>query len=94
MHLLETAQVLDRKEVNLVSLRENTATGRCFLSMMGAIHQMERKLRADGQPLDGSPRAREERPEGGHAAMSPSCETPRARIDDAFFMNEEGVFSF
>ena len=46
MHLLETAQALDRKQVNLVSLRENidtsTATGRCFLSMMGDIHQMER----------------------------------------------------
>ncbi|HTF65233.1 MAG TPA: recombinase family protein [Edaphobacter sp.] len=37
--------------INLVSLRENidtsTATGRCFLSMMGAIHQMERELRAE-----------------------------------------------
>jgi hypothetical protein len=51
MHLLETAQLLERKQVNLVSLRENidtsTATGRCFLSMMGAIHQMERELRAE-----------------------------------------------
>jgi DNA invertase Pin-like site-specific DNA recombinase len=51
MHLLETAQILERKQVNLVSLRENidtsTATGRCFLSMMGAIHQMERELRAE-----------------------------------------------
>jgi len=51
MHLLETAQALDRKQVNLVSLRENidtnTATGRCFLSMMGAIPQMERELRAE-----------------------------------------------
>ncbi len=51
LHLLETAQVLEKKEVNLVSLRENidtsTATGRCFLSMMGAIHQMERELRAE-----------------------------------------------
>jgi hypothetical protein len=48
MHLLETAQELDRKEVNLVSLRENfdtnTAAGRWFISMMGAIHQMEREL--------------------------------------------------
>ena len=39
------------KKVNLVSLRENidtsTTTGRCFLSMMGAIHQMERELRAE-----------------------------------------------
>jgi DNA invertase Pin-like site-specific DNA recombinase len=47
MHLLETAQVLESKQVNLVSLRENidtnTAAGRCFLFMMGTIHQMERE---------------------------------------------------
>ena len=51
LHLLETAQLLEKKQVNLISLRENidtsTATGRCFLSMMGAIHQMERELRAE-----------------------------------------------
>jgi DNA invertase Pin-like site-specific DNA recombinase len=51
MHLLETVQVLEQRKVNLVSLRENidtsTATGRCFLSIMGAIHQMERELRAE-----------------------------------------------
>jgi DNA invertase Pin-like site-specific DNA recombinase len=51
IHLLEMAQLLERKQINLVSLRENidtsTATGRCFLSMMGAIHQMERELRAE-----------------------------------------------
>jgi predicted site-specific integrase-resolvase len=55
IHLLETAQLLEKKQVNLISLRENidtsTATGRCFLSMMGAIHQMERELRAErGRP--------------------------------------------
>ncbi|MEP6878465.1 MAG: recombinase family protein [Nitrosospira sp.] len=51
INLLETAQLLELKQVNLVSLRESidtsTATGRCFLSMMGAIHQMERELRAE-----------------------------------------------
>lgn len=51
MNLLEAVQLLEQKEVNLISLRENidtsTATGRCFLSMMGAIHQMERELRAE-----------------------------------------------
>jgi len=51
INLLETAQLLEQKQINLVSLRENidtsTATGRCFLSMMGAIHQMERELRAE-----------------------------------------------
>lgn len=51
LNLLETAKVLEERKVELVSLRENIdtrlATGRCFLSMMGAIHQMERELRAE-----------------------------------------------
>ena len=51
LDLLETSKLLDHRQINLVSLRENidttTATGRCFLSMMGAIHQMERELRAE-----------------------------------------------
>jgi DNA invertase Pin-like site-specific DNA recombinase len=51
LNLLETAQALKQHQIHLVSLRENidtgTATGRCFLSMMGAIHQMERELRAE-----------------------------------------------
>lgn len=51
LDLLETAKVLQQRQVELVSLRERidttTATGRCFLSMMGAIHQMERELRAE-----------------------------------------------
>ncbi len=51
LDLLETSRVLEYRRVNLVSLRENidstSATGRCFLSMMGAMHQMERELRAE-----------------------------------------------
>jgi len=51
LNLLETAKLLQHRQVHLVSLRENidtsTATGRCFLSMMGAVHQMERELRAE-----------------------------------------------
>jgi DNA invertase Pin-like site-specific DNA recombinase len=51
LNLLETVKTLEQLQVNVVSLRENidtsTATGRCFLSMMGAIHQMERELRAE-----------------------------------------------
>jgi DNA invertase Pin-like site-specific DNA recombinase len=50
-HLRETAQLLEKRQVSLVSLRENidtsTATGHCFLSMMGAIHQLKRELRAE-----------------------------------------------
>lgn len=51
LNLLEVAKELEERKVELVSLRESidthTATGRCFLSMMGAIHQMERELRAE-----------------------------------------------
>lgn len=51
LDLLETVKALEQRGVNLLSLRENidttTATGRCFLSMMGAIHQVERELRAE-----------------------------------------------
>ena len=51
LDLLETAKALQQREVELVSLRESidttTATGHCFLSMMGAIHQVERKLPAE-----------------------------------------------
>ena len=51
LNLLETVQRLEQRHIHLVSLRENidtgTAPGRCFPSMMGAIHQMERELRAE-----------------------------------------------
>ncbi|MEM7175349.1 MAG: recombinase family protein [Chlamydiota bacterium] len=50
-NLLEIIQVLEEKEIELSSLRENidtnTVTGRCFLSIMGAIYQMEKELRAE-----------------------------------------------
>ena len=51
MDLLQTSKVLEEREIELVSLRENidttSVTGRCFLSIMGAIHQLERELRAE-----------------------------------------------
>lgn len=51
MNLLETAKMLESKQVEFISLREqidtSTATGRCFLSIMGAVHQMERELKAE-----------------------------------------------
>jgi DNA invertase Pin-like site-specific DNA recombinase len=50
-HLLSVVESLEEKGVELISLRENidtqTATGRCFLSMMGAIAQMERELKRE-----------------------------------------------
>lgn len=51
MHLLSVVKTLEEKGVHIVSLRENidtaTATGRFFVSMMGAISQMERELKAE-----------------------------------------------
>ena len=51
LDLLETAKALQQRRIERVSLRERidtpTVTGRCFLAMMGAIHQMERELRAE-----------------------------------------------
>jgi len=50
-HLLEVVRTFDQQEIELVSLREHidtsTATGRCFLAIMGAIAQMERELKAE-----------------------------------------------
>jgi DNA invertase Pin-like site-specific DNA recombinase len=50
MHLLQLLQDFEKKGISLVSLRENidtsTATGRAFVSIIGAINQMERELRA------------------------------------------------
>ncbi|MBI1925990.1 recombinase family protein [Candidatus Poribacteria bacterium] len=49
--LLTVVERLEEKRVEIISLRENidtsTATGRCFLSIMGAIAQMERELKSD-----------------------------------------------
>lgn len=49
--LLTVVERLEEKGVEIISLRENidtqTATGRCFLSMMGAIAQMERELKSE-----------------------------------------------
>jgi DNA invertase Pin-like site-specific DNA recombinase len=50
-HLLEVVRILEEREVELESLRENidtsTATGRGFLSIMGVIAQMEREIKAE-----------------------------------------------
>jgi DNA invertase Pin-like site-specific DNA recombinase len=50
-HLLEIVRTFEQRESALISLREHidttTATGRCFLAIMGAIVQMERELQAE-----------------------------------------------
>jgi predicted site-specific integrase-resolvase len=50
-HLLEIVQTFEQQGIALVSVREHidtaTASGRCFLAIMGAIAQMERELKAE-----------------------------------------------
>jgi DNA invertase Pin-like site-specific DNA recombinase len=50
-HLLEIVDDLHKKQVQFKSLRENidtsTATGRAFLSIMGAVSQMELELKKE-----------------------------------------------
>ena len=50
-HLLQIVEDLDSRGVSIISLREHidtsTATGRCFVSIMGAISQMERELKSE-----------------------------------------------
>lgn len=50
-HLLEIVEDLKSRQVDLKSLRENidtsTATGRAFLSIMGAISQMELEIKSE-----------------------------------------------
>ena len=50
-HLLQVVEDLDKKGVGIISLREHidtsTATGRCFVSIMGAVSQMERELKSE-----------------------------------------------
>ncbi len=51
MHLLSLVQVFENRGIEIVSLREHidssTATGRAFLSILGAINQMERELKSE-----------------------------------------------
>jgi DNA invertase Pin-like site-specific DNA recombinase len=51
LHLLDVVKTFDQQGIALISLRENidtsTATGRCFLAMIGAMSQMERELTAE-----------------------------------------------
>jgi DNA invertase Pin-like site-specific DNA recombinase len=51
MHLLQISENLAVQNINLVSIRENldttSATGRCFFSIIGAISQLEKELRAE-----------------------------------------------
>lgn len=51
IHLLSLVKEFEERGVQIVSLREHidtsTATGRAFLSILGAINQMERELKSE-----------------------------------------------
>lgn len=73
LHLLQVVADLEEREVGIVSLRENidttTATGRLFLSIMGAVAQMERELRAE-RAATGRAAARARGRSGGRPRIS------------------------
>ena len=51
MHLLSLVKEFEARGVQIQSLRENidttSATGRAFISILGALHQLERELKAE-----------------------------------------------
>lgn len=81
-HLLATTQKLEAQGIELVCLQESidtrTVTGRCFLSIMGAIYQMERELRAERASV-GRCAAKARGRSGGRPRTSPA-KLERARI--------------
>jgi DNA invertase Pin-like site-specific DNA recombinase len=82
MHLLQVVKDFEDKGIELISLRENidtsTVTGRCFLSIMGAIAQMERELKAE-RAAAGREAAKARGRTGGRPRTDPD-KLQRARI--------------
>jgi len=82
MHMLSLVKELEQKDVQIVSLREHidtsTATGRAFLSIMGAISQMERELKAE-RAASGRAAARARGKTGGRPRTDPKL-LNKARI--------------
>jgi DNA invertase Pin-like site-specific DNA recombinase len=81
-HLLELTKMFEEKEVKIVSLSENidttSATGRFFISMMGAISQMEREIKQE-RIRAGKEAARSRGRSGGRPKM-PTEKLEQARI--------------
>jgi DNA invertase Pin-like site-specific DNA recombinase len=82
MHLLSLVKELEQKDIQIVSLREHidtsTATGRAFMSIMGAINQMERELKAE-RAAAGRSAARARGKTGGRPRTDPKL-LDKARI--------------
>jgi DNA invertase Pin-like site-specific DNA recombinase len=82
VHLLEVVGDFEQREIELISLREHidtsTATGRCFLAIMGAMAQMERELKAE-RTAAGRAAAKARGRTGGRPRMDPD-KLEQARI--------------
>lgn len=82
LHLLHIVRELEERGVELQSLRENidttTAAGRGFLSIMGAIAQMEREIKAE-RAAAGRAAARARGKSGGRPRTDPD-KLEQARI--------------
>ena len=74
MHLLQISVEFSNQKINIVSLRENldttTATGRCFFSIMGAVSQLEKELKAE-RAAAGRESARARGRSGGRPRTNP-----------------------
>lgn len=81
-HLLEILDTLKSREIDLKSLRENidtsSATGRAFLSIMGAVSQMELEIKSERAEA-GRTAAKARGKSGGRPAIDPD-KLEQARI--------------
>ncbi len=81
-HLLEIVEDLKGRQVDLKSLRENidtsSATGRAFLSIMGAVSQMELEIKSERAEA-GRAAAKARGKSGGRPAIDPN-KLEQARI--------------
>lgn len=81
-HLLEIIKDLNAREVGLKSLRENidtsSATGRAFISIMGAVSQMELEIKSERAEA-GRAAAKARGKSGGRPAIDPD-KLEQARI--------------
>ena len=80
--LLHLVKYLEERQINIQSLRENidttTATGRAFISIMGAINQLERELKAE-RAAAGRAAAKARGKSGGRPRIDPDL-LERARL--------------
>jgi DNA invertase Pin-like site-specific DNA recombinase len=81
-HLLEIVKIFDERNIQIQSLRENidttTATGRAFISIMGAIIQMEIELKKE-RTTAGREAAKARGKSGGRPRIDPD-KLEQARI--------------